>query len=172
MERVPVFVISPVAVNALICFKGFPQVIQVWSCIGKFWPKGHKAHWFNPSQLFSERSKYFQQKVIIVLLSMFWSLFWLLIKYLYQVAQRPKGHKGPRGTKSHWVYPLIFLFLILRMLVTFPCLLSIFFLQSTQEELSLGHNYVNVLKNNICVKTVVAIIFRKINNKAHCRQKK
>ena len=40
---VPVFAISPVAINTFIGFKADPQVIQVWSFIGKFFPKGHKG---------------------------------------------------------------------------------------------------------------------------------
>ena len=34
-ERVPVFDISPVAINTLIGFKKFHQVVQVFSCVGE-----------------------------------------------------------------------------------------------------------------------------------------
>ena len=43
MERVPVFAISPVAINTFIGFKAVPQVLQVCSCVGKCRPKGHKG---------------------------------------------------------------------------------------------------------------------------------
>ena len=42
LDRVLVFVIEPVKINKFIGFKSVPQVIKVWSCAGKFWPKGHK----------------------------------------------------------------------------------------------------------------------------------
>ena len=42
VARVPVFVIAPVDINTFIGFKSVTQVIQVWSCVGKFWPKGNK----------------------------------------------------------------------------------------------------------------------------------
>ena len=61
MERVSVFFIEPVAMNTLIGFKSVPQVLQVWICVGKCCPKGHKWHWVNPSQLFSEWSKVFNK---------------------------------------------------------------------------------------------------------------
>ena len=40
--RVPVIVVAPVAINILIVFKTFPQVLQVFSCVGKCWIKGHQ----------------------------------------------------------------------------------------------------------------------------------
>ena len=40
--RVPVFVISLVGINTFIGFKEVPQVIQVWSFVGKCRTKGHK----------------------------------------------------------------------------------------------------------------------------------
>ena len=42
VTRVPVFVISPGAINTLIGFKAFHQVIQGLNFIGKCRPKGHK----------------------------------------------------------------------------------------------------------------------------------
>ena len=43
MERVLVFVISPVATNTLIGFKAFIQVIKIFSRVGKCRPEGHKC---------------------------------------------------------------------------------------------------------------------------------
>ena len=43
MERVLVFVVAPVAINTLIGIKVFPQVIQIFTCVGKCRPKGHKG---------------------------------------------------------------------------------------------------------------------------------
>ena len=43
MERVPVFVISPVGINILIIFKAFPQVLQVCGCVGKVFTKEHQG---------------------------------------------------------------------------------------------------------------------------------
>ena len=43
VARVLVFVIAPVAIHILIGLKEVPQVIQVWSCMSKFRPKGHKV---------------------------------------------------------------------------------------------------------------------------------
>ena len=40
VATVPVFVIEPVSINTFIRFKKMPQVIQVWSCVGKCWLKG------------------------------------------------------------------------------------------------------------------------------------
>ena len=72
MARVLVFVISPIAINALISFKEVPQLIQVCRCVGKCCPKGLKYHWVNTSQLFSEFYKAFKQKLIFLLVSVFW----------------------------------------------------------------------------------------------------
>ena len=41
--KVPVFVIAPGAINKFIGFKTVLQVIQVWSCVGKFWIKGNQG---------------------------------------------------------------------------------------------------------------------------------
>ena len=43
MLRVPVFVISPVVLNKLIGFKEVTQVLQFYSCVGKFLPEGHQG---------------------------------------------------------------------------------------------------------------------------------
>ena len=39
----PVFVILPVNINALIGSKAVPQVIHVCSCVGKCWSKGYQG---------------------------------------------------------------------------------------------------------------------------------
>ena len=43
LERVPVFVVAPVAINTFIGFKAVPQVLQVFSFVGKYWAEGHKV---------------------------------------------------------------------------------------------------------------------------------
>ena len=43
VARVMAFVISPVDINTLIEFNAVPQVLQVCSCLGKCWIKGHKG---------------------------------------------------------------------------------------------------------------------------------
>ena len=53
MERVPVFVISPVAINTLIRFKEVNKVIKFLICIVSVGPMATKDHCVNPSQLFS-----------------------------------------------------------------------------------------------------------------------
>ena len=42
MSMVMVFLIAPVDINTLIGFKAVPQFLQVFSCVGKYKPKGHK----------------------------------------------------------------------------------------------------------------------------------
>ena len=43
VTRVPVFVISFFAINTLVGFKAFSQVLQVCSCVGKCRLKGHRG---------------------------------------------------------------------------------------------------------------------------------
>ena len=51
---------------------------------------------------------------------------------------------GQGGTKAHWVNTLQ----------------------------NFKHNYVNVFEKYLCITTVIAVIFRQRDTKAHCCQKK
>ena len=93
--------------------------------------------------------------------------------FLLLIKSRPKGRKGLLGIS------LEFFCFIFRMLVTFSCLWSMVFLKLAKEALrpigvipwQFSSRIVLIFsKNDLCVKTGVAIIFRKIKNESHCRQ--
>ena len=130
MVRVLVYVISPVAINKLIGFNKFPQVIQVWSCVDKCRPKGHKGALVEPPTIiFLSDLKFFLKTSLFCCLC-FDFLLLLWIKESDQGAQSTIEYIArfivfnlknvddifmfveflfnslPIGTKDHWVNPL------------------------------------------------------------------
>ena len=87
---------------------------------------------------------------------------------------------GPRGTKSHWLYPLIiFVFHLKNVgdIFTFVkyCFLIVFQRGTKAHCVNplpiYKHNYVNVIEKLSMHKIVVAIIIRQRDNKANFSQK-
>ena len=142
--RVAIFFVSHVTINTLIGFKAVPQALQICSCVGKCWPKGHQVSFGS----FLDR----------LWLFVYYSCLWRIVCFYSCL----KGHKGALG------YSLAnFLCYIIRLFVRFSCVWFSLIVgpRGTKDHCNnlvpiFNNNYVKFFWGGWCLKTVVARRFR------------